>query len=83
MLVLRRKVGEKLLIGEDIEVVVLEVTGDRVKLGIDAPREVEILRQELLDAVTEENKRASAALPSPDQLRKLRALREKKGEETE
>ncbi|MFS8580225.1 MAG: carbon storage regulator CsrA, partial [Novibacillus thermophilus] len=54
MLVLRRKVGETLVIDENIEVVVLQVEGDRVKLGIQAPKDVEIVRKELLDAVEEE-----------------------------
>ena len=55
MLVLSRKSGEKVLVGEDIEVVVLEVEGDRVKLGFTAPRYVPICRaeihRELADAV--------------------------------
>ena len=55
MLVLSRKSGERVLVGEDIEVVVLEVEGDRVKLGFTAPRYVPICRaeihQELADAV--------------------------------
>ncbi len=47
MLVLSRKLGERVLVGEDIEVVVLEVEGDRVKLGFDAPRYVPICRAEI------------------------------------
>ena len=47
MLVLTRKHGERILIGEDIEVVVLEIHGRRVKLGIRGPSEVPIHRQEL------------------------------------
>lgn len=78
MLVLRRKVGEALVIADDIELVVLEVEGDRVKLGIQAPRDVEIVRKELLDAVTKENKRASTVKPSADLLQQLRQLGERK-----
>lgn len=48
MLVLSRKVGEKIVIGNNILVTVIEVIGDRVRLGIDAPRDLPILRQELL-----------------------------------
>jgi carbon storage regulator len=55
MLVLSRKLGERVLVGEDVEVVVLEVDGGRVKLGFTAPRYVPIFRaeihQELADAV--------------------------------
>lgn len=47
MLVLSRKSGERVLIGEDVEVVVLEVEGDRVKLGFTAPRYVPICRAEI------------------------------------
>ena len=47
MLVLSRKPGERVLVGEDIEVVVLEVEGDRVKLGFTAPRYVPICRAEI------------------------------------
>lgn len=49
MLVLTRRPDEALIIGDDIEVVVLDITGNKVKLGIDAPEDVEILREELVD----------------------------------
>ena len=56
MLVLSRKTGEQVLVGEDIEVVVLEIDGDRVKLGFTAPRYVPICRaeihRELADSLT-------------------------------
>lgn len=82
MLVLRRKVGETLVIDENIEVVVLQVEGDRVKLGIQAPKDVEIVRKELLDAVEEENRRARTVPPSADLLRQLKRVSEdRKGEE--
>lgn len=76
MLVLRRKVGETLVIDENIEVVVLQVEGDRVKLGIQAPKDVEIVRKELLDAVEEENRRARTVPPSADLLRQLKRVSE-------
>ena len=47
MLVLSRRPGERVLVGEDVEVVVLEVDGDRVKLGFTAPRYVPICRAEI------------------------------------
>ncbi|MDZ4817830.1 MAG: carbon storage regulator [Planctomycetota bacterium] len=47
MLILSRKVGERILIGDGIEVIVQRVAGDRVTLGLAAPREVKILRGEL------------------------------------
>ena len=48
MLILSRKVGEGIFISEDIEVVVTEIGGDRVKIGIEAPKSVSILRRELV-----------------------------------
>jgi carbon storage regulator len=49
MLILRRKVGERIHIGDDVYVVVLRVEGNRVRLGIEAPKELRVCRQELLD----------------------------------
>jgi len=49
MLVLGRKAGEQILIGEEIVVTVLEIDERQIKVGIDAPRQVRILRSELLD----------------------------------
>lgn len=51
MLVLSRKKGEKLLIGDEVEITVVEIEGDRVKLGINAPKGVKILRAELLEEI--------------------------------
>ena len=49
MLVITRQTGDSLRIGEDIIVTVLEVNGDRIKIGIDAPRSVPIMRSEVVD----------------------------------
>lgn len=48
MLVLTRRVNEKILIGDNIVVTVLEVRGDQVRLGIDAPRDVKVFREEVV-----------------------------------
>lgn len=50
MLILQRRPGEKVMIGEDISISVISVEGSRVRLAISAPREVSILRGELLEA---------------------------------
>lgn len=52
MLVLNRKTGEKIHVGDDITITVLEVQGNRVRIGIDAPLDVAILRAELQNTVT-------------------------------
>lgn len=61
MLVLVRKRDESIIIGGDIVVTVLGVEGERVKIGIKAPREVSILRQELCEQVMSENRAAVAS----------------------
>lgn len=61
MLVLTRKPGEKILIGDDIVITVLDARGDSVRIGIDAPRGVKIQRDEVLRAVTEANLAATLA----------------------
>lgn len=59
MLVLTRKVNQSIIIGENIEVVVLEVRGEQVRLGIKAPRDVAVHRQEIFDQIQEENESAA------------------------
>ncbi|THJ65031.1 carbon storage regulator CsrA [Arthrobacter echini] len=61
MLVLTRKVGEQILIGDDIVITVLDSRGDGIRIGIDAPRGVRIQREEVLRAVVEANLAAAAA----------------------
>lgn len=60
MLVLSRRVGESVVIGDDITVTVLEVRGDVVRIGIDAPRSVAVNRAELLAEVTNNNQAAAS-----------------------
>jgi len=63
MLILSRKVNEKVIIGDDITVSIIEIRGDQVRLGIDAPKIVKVFRQEVFDAIKAENKAASQSLP--------------------
>ncbi len=53
MLVLSRKVGEQLMIGDDVTVTVLSVRGNQVRIGVTAPKEVPVLREELIDNASE------------------------------
>jgi carbon storage regulator len=61
MLVLTRRPGQSILVGDGVELVVVRIEGDRVVLGIDAPREVRVVRTELLKDLTEEVQSAVAA----------------------
>lgn len=58
MLVLTRKVDEAILIGDDIKISVLSVDGERVSIGVDAPRSLRIFRNELLDETRDRNREA-------------------------
>jgi carbon storage regulator len=62
MLVLTRKTGEVIQIGDDIEITVLSVKGDQIKLGINAPKNVEIHRKEIYVSIQEENEQASKGI---------------------
>jgi len=55
MLVLTRRKGQSIMIGEDIEISIEEVSGDAVRVGIRAPREISVHRREIYDAIREEN----------------------------
>jgi carbon storage regulator len=59
MLVLSRRLNESIQIGDDVEVTVIDVRGDVVRLGINAPQSTQIWRKELWDAIVEENKKAA------------------------
>jgi carbon storage regulator len=59
MLVLTRKVHQSIIIGDEIEVVVLEVRGEQVRIGIRAPKNVSVHRKEIYEQIQEENKDSS------------------------
>lgn len=76
MLVLSRRVGESVVVGDEVTITVLEVRGDVVRVGIAAPRTVTVHRAELLAELATENQ--SSASPSKDAVASLaRALRER------
>lgn len=59
MLVLTRKIGEGIVIGDDVKITIVEMKGGSVRIGIDAPREQKIYRQEVFDRIAEENRDAA------------------------
>lgn len=64
MLVLSRKKNESIVIGTDIEIVVVEVRGDKVRLGVQAPKDVPIHRREVFEAIAREMKRNEQQPPN-------------------
>jgi len=64
MLILARRVNETIVIGDTIRVSVVDIKGDQVKLGIEAPRDVKVYRQEVYDAIQEENREAARSAVS-------------------
>ena len=74
MLVLNRKKGESIIIGEDIDITVIEVQGEMVKLGISAPRSVSIYRREIYEEIVMANRQAIENLSEMDD--KIKALKE-------
>jgi carbon storage regulator len=63
MLVLSRQRDETIMIGDDIEVTVVDIRGDKVRLGINAPKEISVHRKEVYDAIKKENKAAAEVKP--------------------
>jgi carbon storage regulator len=55
MLVISRRIGERIKIGDDIEILIVDINKSQVKLGIEAPKEVPILREELLEEIKKQN----------------------------
>ncbi len=72
MLLITRRAGERIVLGDDIIVEVMEITGTQVRVGIHAPRTVPIYREEIWSAVKEENAAAADAAASAEALARVR-----------
>lgn len=71
MLILSRKTNQKIFIGDSIELTIIEIRGDQVKVGVEAPRSVKIFRQEVYEEIQRENRAASDPPWSPNSLPQL------------
>lgn len=71
MLALARKTNQSIMIGNDIEITLLEIKGDQVKIGINAPKSVPIYRKEIYVQIQDENKKASEGEIDVEALNKL------------
>ncbi|BCJ92937.1 carbon storage regulator [Anaerocolumna cellulosilytica] len=71
MLALTRKINESIIIGNDIEISILEIKGDQVKIGINAPKSIPIYRKEIYVQIQEANKEAVESQISVEDLKKL------------
>ena len=60
MLVLARKVGQSIVVNDNVEILIIEVRGDQVRLGIEAPRSIPVHRKELFEQIRAENLKAAA-----------------------
>jgi carbon storage regulator len=74
MLILSRRKGESIIIGDNIEISVVDVQGDIIKLGINAPRSLSVHRKEIYDEIQAANREALQNLPTAEQLKKLQDI---------
>ena len=63
MLVLSRQRDETIMIGDDVEITIVDIRGDKVRLGINAPRHIQVHRKEVYDAIKRENQQAANLTP--------------------
>ncbi len=74
MLVLARKINESIMIGDDIEIVIIDIKGDQVKLGIKAPKSVAVHRKEIYDEIQKENIAAMKSQVKPETLQDITTI---------
>lgn len=74
MLILSRKIDEKIKIGDEITITLIDVHGDQVKIGVEAPKNVKVFRQEVFDAIQTENKAAVVASEDANNQKAINAV---------
>lgn len=72
MLVLSRKKGQSIMIGNDIEISIIDIQGEQVRLGINAPRNVTVYRKEVFEEIIKENKEAASVTVDPKVIRNIK-----------
>jgi carbon storage regulator len=82
MLVLTRRLGESINIGDNIKITVVDIDGKQVKIGIEAPKDITIFREEVYERIKKENLRAAASATS-EQLKKAAQIFKKEPKEKE
>ncbi len=81
MLILARKPGQSIMIGDNIRITLLEIQGEQIRLGIDAPKEITVHRLEVYEEIARENKTATRTSPSKlDDIREMILGNEEKAE---
>lgn len=72
MLVLSRKKGQSIMIGNDIEISIIDIQGEQARLGINAPRNVTVYRKEVFEEIIKENKEAASVTVDPEVIRNIK-----------
>jgi len=78
MLILARKTNQSIMIGDDIEIIIIDISGDQVKLGIRAPRKISVHRKEIYQEIQMENIAALSSKFNPETLKDLSNIFKKK-----
>jgi len=71
MLILSRRPGESIIIGDNIEINIVDIQGDIIKIGINAPRSISVHRKEIYEEIQKTNREATQNLPTIEELKKL------------
>ena len=81
MLVLSRQKDESIMIGDNVEIIIVDVRGDKVRLGITAPKEIPVHRREIFDAIQREKKEKKESQEQPGKEKEPKAQQEQKEED--
>ncbi len=83
MLVLSRKKGQSIMIGNDIEISIIDIQGEQVRIGINAPRNVKVYRKEVYEEIIKENREAAIIDVNPELIRGIKIIKNGNHEDSE